>query len=87
MVDTAISKVIYSETKQTQLIHMSNYFPHKDGLKLHPWGNRWAVEARYALSLQGAQNLEIFHFCPLLAYHCSTANIAGELMQAAGGRS
>ena len=54
--------------------------PVKGFLKPHPWGKRWILETREALKLlRTHKKLQDFHFYPLLARHCSDADIKGIL--------
>ena len=63
----------------------SSIGPCLNELKPHPWGDSWITEARSALTLLWGQgtsrdsvsNLDLC--APLLARHCSDADISGEL--------
>jgi len=53
-------------------------YPDKNSLEPHPWGDKWVTKLRCALKLLSeTQRLQLYHFFPLLAYHCNAANITG----------
>ncbi len=74
-----IASHVLHYTLPTQYKDQFRYYPDKDGLKPHPWGNkRWVSEVTYALNYLGkVKSLHMFYYYPLLARHSSDANTEG----------